>query len=93
MDIEALIGNLEAINDSLKSPTIRESDDFKKCVDRFQAKLADLIRVYNDGNSPSIEDTKTIILDLKDMLEEIDKLSSNKIKILDFVKDIVPKTS
>ena len=93
MDIEALIGNLEAINDSLKSPTIRESDDFKKCVDRFQAKLADLVRVYNDGNSPSIEDTKTIILDLKDMLEEIDKLSSNKIKILDFVKDIVPKTS
>ena len=93
MDIEALIGNLEAINDSLKSPTIRESDDFKKCVDRFQAKLADLIRVYNDGNSPSIEDTKTIILDLKDMLEEIEKLSSNKIKILDFVKDIVPKTS
>jgi len=93
MDIEALIGNLEAINDSLKSPTIRESDDFKKCVDRFQAKLADLVRVYNDGNSPSIEDTKTIILDLKDMLEEIDKLSSNKIKILDFVKDIVPKTN
>ena len=93
MDIEALIGNLEAINDSLKSPTIRESDDFKKCVDRFQAKLADLIRVYNDGNSPSIEDTKTIILDLKDLLEEIEKLSSNKIKILDFVKDIVPKTS
>ena len=93
MDIEALIRNLKAVNDSLKSPTIRESDDFKKCVDRFQAKLADLIRVYNDGNSPSIEDTKTIILDLKDMLEEIDKLSSNKIKILDFVKDIVPKTN
>ena len=93
MDIEALIKNLEAVNDSLKSPTIRESDDFKKCVERFQAKLADLVRVYNDGNSPSIEDTKTIILDLKDMLEEIDKLSSNKIKILDFVKDIVPKTN
>ena len=91
MDIEALIGNLEAINDSLKSPTIRESDDFKKCVDRFQAKLADLIRVYNDGNSPSIEDTKTIILDLKDILEEIDKLSSYEGKILDFVKNIVPK--
>ena len=93
MDIEALIRNLEAVNDSLKSPTIRESDDFKKCVERFQAKLADLVRVYNDGNSPSIEDTKTIILDLKDLLEEIEKLSSNKIKILDFVKDIVPKTS
>ena len=46
MDIEALIKNLEAVNDSLQSPTIRESDDFKKCVERFQAKLADLIGVY-----------------------------------------------
>ena len=42
MDIEALIKNLEAVNDSLKSSTIRESDDFDKCVKRFQAKLADL---------------------------------------------------
>ena len=93
MDIEALINYLEAVNDSLQSPSVRQSDDFEKCVKRFQAKLADLIRVYNYGNSPSIEDTKTIILDLKDLLEEIEKLSSNKIKILDFVKDIVPKTS
>mgnify|MGYP006264874701 CR=1 FL=1 len=91
MDIEALIRNLEAVNDSLKSPTIRESDDFKKCVERFQAKLADLTGAYNDKNSANTEDTKTILLDLKDILEEIDKLSTYESKILDFVKDIVPK--
>ena len=64
MDIEALIKNLEAVNDSLKSPIIRESDDFKKCVERFQAKLADLIGVYNDKSTANTEDTKTIISDL-----------------------------
>ena len=56
MDIEALIKNLEAVNDSLQSPTIRESDDFKKCVERFQAKLADLIRVYKSSGSASSKD-------------------------------------
>ena len=91
MDIEALIRNLEAVNDSLKSPTIRESDDFKKCVERFQAKLADLIGVYNGKSTANTEDTKAIILDLKNILEEIDKLSSYELTILDFVKDIVPK--
>ena len=91
MDIEALIRNLEAVNDSLKSPSVRESDDFKKCVERFQAKLADLISVYNGKNTSNTEDTKTIISDLKDILEEIDKLSSYEGKILDFVKNIVPK--
>ena len=91
MDIEALIRNLEAVNDILKSPTIRESDDFKKCVERFQAKLADLVGVYNCRNNANTEDTKSIILELKDILEEIDKLGSYESKILDFVKDIVPK--
>ena len=91
MDIEALIRNLKAVNDSLKSPTIRESDDFKKCVERFQAKLADLIGVHSGKNSSNTEDTKTIISDLKDILEEIEKLSSYEIKILDFVKNIVAK--
>ena len=65
MDIEALIKNLEALNDSLKSPTIRENDDFQNCVKRFQAKLADLIRVYKSSNSERIADQKSIILDIK----------------------------
>ena len=90
MDIEALIKNLEAVNDSLQSPTILESDDFKKCVERFQAKLADLIGVYKSSNSEKTTDLKIIVSDLKAILEEIDKLSSHDIKVLDFVKDIVP---
>ena len=90
MDIEALIKNLEAVNDSLQSPTIRESDDFKKCVERFQAKLADLIGVYKSSNIESTTDLKIIVSDLKTIMEEIESLSSHDSKVLDFVKDIVP---
>ena len=90
MDIEALIKNLEAVNDSLNSPTIRESDDFKKCVRRFQAKLADLIGIYKSSNSEKTADLKTIISDLKAILEEMDTLSSHDSEVLDFAKDIVP---
>ena len=90
MDIEALIKNLEAVNDSLNSPTIRESDDFKKCVRRFQAKLADLIGVYKSSNSENTTNLNKIISDLKIILEEIETLSSHDIKVLDFAKDIVP---
>ena len=56
MDIEALIKNLEAVNDSLQSPSVRKSDDFEKCVERFQAKLADLIGVYKSSNSENTTD-------------------------------------
>ena len=90
MDIKALIQNLEALNDSLNSTTISENDDFENCVRRFQAKLADLIGVYKSSNSEKAADLKTIVSDLKAILEEIDKLSSHDIKVLDFVKDIVP---
>ena len=90
MDIKALIENLEALNDSLNSPTIRESDDFKKCVRRFQAKLADLIGVYKSSNSENTADLNKIISDLKIILEEIETLSSHDSKVLDFAKDIVP---
>ena len=90
MDIEALIKNLEAVNDSLQSPTIRGSDDFKKCVERFQAKLADLIGVYKSSNSENTADLNKIISDLKTILEEIETLSSHDSKVLDFAKDIVP---
>ena len=90
MDIQALIKNLEAVNDSLKSTTIRESDDFDKCVKRFQAKLADLKGIYKSSKGDDTSDLKAIILDLKIILEEIEKLSSHDIKVLDFTKDIVP---
>ena len=90
MDIEALIKNLEAVNDSLKSATIRESDDFDKCVKRFQAKLADLKGIFKSSNGEDTADLKASILNLKVVLEEIEKLSSHDIKVLDFTKDIVP---
>lgn len=90
MDIEALIKNLEAVNDSLQSPILRESDDFKKCVERFQAKLADLIGVYKLSNSENTTDLNKIISDLKAILEEIETLSSHDSKVLDFAKDIMP---
>ena len=90
MDIEALIKNLEAVNDSLKSSTIRESDDFDKCVKRFQAKLADLKVIYTSSNGEDTADLKESILDIKVILEEIEKFSSHDIKVLDFAKDIVP---
>ena len=90
MDIKALIKNLEAVNDSLKSPNIRESDDFKKCVERFQAKLADLIGVYKSSKSENTIELNKIISELKTILEEIETLSSHDIKVLDFAKDIVP---
>ena len=90
MDIQALIKNLEAVNDSLKSTTIRESDDFDKCVKRFQAKLADLKGVFKSSKGEDTADLKATILDLKVILEEIEKFSSHDIKVLDFAKDIVP---
>ena len=90
MDIEALIENLEALNDILNSKTIRESDDFEKCVKRFQAKLADLIGIYKSSNSEKTTDLNKIISDLKTILEEIETLSSHDSRVLDFVKDIVP---
>ena len=90
MDIEALIKNLEALNDILNSKTIRESDDFEKCVKRFQAKLADLIGVYKSSNSENTTDLNKIISDLKTVLEEIETLSSHDSMVLDFAKDIMP---
>jgi len=90
MDIKALIENLEALNDSLKSSQIRENSDFKECLERFQAKLADLIGVLESRSSESKIDPKTVVLELKDILEEIDTLTSHDSQVLDFVKDIVP---
>tara|TARA_B100000900_G_scaffold405248_1_gene414598 strand:- start:1037 stop:1315 length:279 start_codon:yes stop_codon:yes gene_type:complete len=90
MDIKALIKNLEALDDSLKSSQIRESDDFEECLERFQAKLADLIGVFESGSGESKIDPKTVVLELKDILEEIDTQTSHDSQVLDFVKDIVP---
>ena len=90
MDIRALIQNLEALNDSLNAAKIREDNDFENCVRRFQAKLADLIGISKSSNSASSKDLKTVITEIRVILEEIDGISSHNIKVLEFVKDIVP---
>ena len=51
----------------------------------WTAEDLDLVLINSD-----IADLKTIVSDLKAILEEIDKLSSHDGKVLDFVKDIVP---
>ena len=90
MDIKALIQNLEALNESLSSNIIRENNDFENCVRRFQAKLADLIGISKSSNSASSKDLETVITEIRVILEEIDGLTSHNIKVIEFVKDIVP---
>ena len=94
MDIEALIENLEALDDSLNTTAIRESenfDGFKDCVKRFQAKLADLIGVYKSSNGANHENLKSLLEDLQLILAELDSLGAHEIKVLDFLDDLAPR--
>ena len=93
MNIEALIENLEALDDSLKTTTIRESenfDDFKDCVKRFQAALADLIGVRKSSNN-NHENFKPLLQELQLILAELDSLGAHEIKVLDFLNDLAPR--
>ena len=95
MNIKALIENLEALDDSIKTTTIRESenfDDFKDCVKRFQAKLADLIVVSKSSNN-NHENFKPLLQELQLILAELDSLGAHKIKVLDFINDLAPKNN
>ena len=94
MNIEALIENLEALDDSLKTTTIRESenfDDFKDCVKRFQATLADLIGVSKSANGNNHENLKSLLQELRLILAELDSLGAHEIKVLDFLNDLAPR--
>jgi len=94
MDIEALIKNLEALDDSLKTTTIRESenlDDFRDCVKRFQATLAGLIGISKSSNSNNHENLKSLLQELQLILAELDSLSAHDIKVLDFLNDLAPR--
>ena len=94
MNIEALIENLEALDDSLKTTIIRESenfDDFKDCVKRFQATLADLIGVYKSANGNNHENLKSLLQELQLILAELDSLGAHEIKVLDFLNDLAPR--
>ena len=94
MDIEALIENLEALDDSLKTTTIRESenlDDFRDCVKRFQATLAGLIGISKSSNSNNHENLKSLLQELQLILAELDSLGAHEIKVLDFLNDLAPR--
>ena len=94
MDIEALIENLEALDDSLKTTTIRESenlDDFRDCVKRFQATLAGLIGISKSSNSNNHENLKSLLQELQLILAELDSFSAHEIKVLNFLNDLAPR--
>ena len=94
MDIEALIENLEALDDSLKTTTIRESenlDDFRDCVKRFQATLAGLIGISKSSNINNHENLKSLLQELQLILAELDSLGAHEIKVLDFLNDLAPR--
>lgn len=94
MDIEALIENLEALDDSLKTTTIRESenlDDLRDCVKRFQAALADLLVVSKSSDTYKHENLKPILEELQLILSELENLGAHEIKVLDFLNDLTPR--
>ena len=94
MDIEALIENLEALDDSLETTTIRESenlDDFRDCVKRFQATLAGLIGISKSSNSNNHENLKSLLQELQLILAELDSFSAHEIKVLNFLNDLAPR--
>ena len=94
MNIEALIENLEALDGSLKTTTIRESenlDDFRDCVKRFQAALADLIVVSKSSDIYKHENLKPLLQELQLILAELDSLGAHEIKVLDFLNDLAPR--
>ena len=94
MNIEALIENLEALEDSIKTTTIRESenfDDFKDCVKRFQATLADLVVVSKSSDIYKQENLKPLLEKLELILTELDSLGAHKINVLDFLNDLAPR--
>ena len=94
MNIKALIENLEALEDSLKTTTIRESenlDDFRDCVKRFQAALADLIVVSKSSDMYKHENLKPLLERLQLILSELENLGAHEIKVLDFLDDLAPR--
>ena len=94
MNIEALIENLEALNDSLKTTTIRESenlDDFRDCVKWFQATLAYHVVVDKSSDIYNHENLKPLLEKLQLILSELENLGSHEIKVLDFLNNLAPR--
>ena len=94
MDIEALIKNLQALSDTLKSTAIREGEslnDFKNSVERFETVFSDLVVMSKSDVQISSSQTKETLKELSKILTEIGNYSNHQIDILQFVSDITPK--
>ena len=94
MDIEALIKNLQALSDTLKSTAIREGEslnDFKNSVERFETVFSDLVVMSKSDAQISSYQTKETLKELSKILTEIGNYSNHQIDILQFVSDITPK--
>ena len=94
MDIEALIKNLQALSDTLKSTAIREGEslnDFKNSVERFETVFSDLVVMSKSDVQISSSETKETLKELSKILTEIGNYSNHQIDILQFVSDITPK--
>ena len=94
MDIEALIKNLQALSDTLKSTAIREGEslnDFKMSVERFETVFSDLIGMSKSNLEISSPETKKTLNELSEILTEIGNYSNHQIDILQFVSEIAPK--
>ena len=94
MDIEALIKNLQALSDTLKSTAIREGEslnDFKNSVERFETVFSDLVVMSKSDMQISSSETKETLKELSKILTEIGNYSNQQIDILQFVSEIAPK--
>ena len=94
MDIEALIKNLQALSDTLKSTAIREGEslnDFKNSVERFETVFSDLVVLSKSDVQISSSQTKETLKELSKILTEIGNYSNHQIDILQFVSDLTPK--
>ena len=93
MDIKALIENLQALSDTLKSNPIRESESFKdftNCVERFEGLLSDLVVVSRDNTENAPTAVKKNLSELSELLIEIDEYCDHQINVLQFVSQIAP---
>ena len=93
MDIKALIENLQALSDTLKSKPIRESEsfnDFTNCVERFEGLLSDLVVVSRDDIENAPTAVKKKLSELSELLIEIAEYCDHQINVLQFVSQIAP---
>jgi uncharacterized UPF0160 family protein len=93
MDIKALIENLQALSDTLKSNPIRESESFKdftNCVERFEGLLSGLVVMSRDNTENAPIAVKKNLSELSELLIEIDEYCDHQINVLEFVSQIAP---